>query len=205
MPPEAHWPAQDRRTGEMGLTGASHDRFEERPIPAGFPIALPNEDSQQHAIFGLLHRPYSRRETLCRRRQHTPSGPLHSGALTAGPVEHHVRPFKGDDTLAKLRFDTCQEQLNPGRLVDHFDDYRQFLRDRPGALLENRTVRSQTIHALQDGGALESVAMRPFDNPFVQRLHAVADEVRQLKPTEHLLRFDFHVAVSLTAARYARR
>src|SRR5436190_24122600 len=105
MPPEAHWPAQDRRTGEMGLTGASHDRFEERPIPTGFPIALPDEDSQQYPIFWLFHRPYSGRETPCRRRQHAPSGQLNCGTLMASPVEQHIRTFKGNDTLAKPRFE----------------------------------------------------------------------------------------------------
>ena len=42
-------------------------------------------------------------------------------------------------------------------------------------------------------GALETSAVGRFDDPFIERLHAVPDEVRQVKPAEHLLGVDLHV------------
>jgi hypothetical protein len=38
--------------------------------------------------------------------------------------------------------------------------------------------------------------MGRLDNPLVERRHAVSNEVRQLKTTQHLLGFNLHGAVS---------
>ena len=38
--------------------------------------------------------------------------------------------------------------------------------------------------------------MSRLDDPLIQRLHAVPDEVRELKPTEHLFGFELHAVVT---------
>ena len=77
--------------------------------------------------------------------------------------------------------------------VDDLHDHRHLVDDGPGVLADDGPVRLQAHEALQDRRTLELVPAGLLDDPLVERLRAVAHEIRQVEAAQDLLGFDLHV------------